>query len=186
MLRRIAPTPQFATISTSVCFPDTDRIACVVKTGLRKFNVDRLAHRSTQPSPVSVLNAAARSIARLRRSDHITDSLASLHWLRVSERIKFKLATLVYRSLHGTAPRYLSNDLRRVADEPSRRRLRSSTTHQLFVRRSRLVTIDDRAFATAGPRVWNCLPDDIVSSPSLSVFRRKIKTFLFHQSYPIC
>jgi len=35
----------------------------------------------------SVLNAAARSVAGLRRSHHITDMLASLHWLCASERI---------------------------------------------------------------------------------------------------
>jgi len=35
----------------------------------------------------SALNAAARLIFNLRRSDHITDALMSLHWLRVSERI---------------------------------------------------------------------------------------------------
>jgi len=28
----------------------------------------------------------------LRRSDHITDALVSLHWLRVPERIQFKIA----------------------------------------------------------------------------------------------
>jgi len=37
----------------------------------------------------SVMNAAARSIAGLRRSDHITDTLASLHWLLSSERIQY-------------------------------------------------------------------------------------------------
>jgi len=52
----------------------------------------------------SVINAAARSIAGLRRSEHITDALASLHWLQAPERIKFKLVVLVYRALHGTAP----------------------------------------------------------------------------------
>ena len=35
----------------------------------------------------SVLNAAARLIFNLKRSDHITDALVSLHWLRVPERI---------------------------------------------------------------------------------------------------
>jgi len=39
-----------------------------------------------------VLNAAARSIAGLRRSDHITDTLASFHWLKAPERIQYKLA----------------------------------------------------------------------------------------------
>ena len=55
----------------------------------------------------SVLNAAARSVAELRRSDHITETLTSLHWLRAPERIQFKLATLTYRSLHGLTPQYL-------------------------------------------------------------------------------
>jgi len=36
--------------------------------------------------------AAARLVFRLRRSDHITDALVSLHWLRVPERIILKIA----------------------------------------------------------------------------------------------
>jgi len=72
----------------------------------------------------SVLNAAARSIAGLRRSDHNTDTLASFHWLKVQGRIQFKLATIVYRSLNGTGPHYLAADLRRLSDVPPRRRLR--------------------------------------------------------------
>jgi len=42
------------------------------------------------------MNAAAKSITGLRRSDHITDMLASLHWLHFSERIQYKLATTVF------------------------------------------------------------------------------------------
>ena len=132
----------------------------------------------------SVLNAAARSIAGLRRSDHmihITDTLASFHWLKVPERM---LATIVYRSLNGTAPRYLAADLRRLSDMPSRRRLRSSLTDQLYVRQSQCSTVGDRAFAVAGDRLWNSLPHDIVTSDTLSHFRRGLKTFLFRQSYP--
>jgi len=94
----------------------------------------------------SVLNAAARSIG-LRRSDHITDTLASFHWLKVPGRIQFKLATIVYRSLNGTAPRYLAADLRRLSDMPSRRRLRTSLTDQLDVRQSQCSTVGDRASA---------------------------------------
>ena len=40
----------------------------------------------------SVLNAAARLTYHLRQSDHISDALACLHWLRVPERIEFKIA----------------------------------------------------------------------------------------------
>ena len=68
--------------------------------------------------------------------------------------------------------------LRRVADLPSRRRLRSATSNQLDVRPSRLVTVRDRSFGSVGPKLWNSLPDDITSASSLSVFRKKLKTHL--------
>jgi len=42
----------------------------------------------------SALNAAARLIFHLRRSDHITDALVSLHWLRVPERIQNRRADI--------------------------------------------------------------------------------------------
>jgi len=132
----------------------------------------------------SVLNASARSIAGLRRSAHITDNLASFHWLRAPQRIKFKLAVIDYRALHGTAPRYLSDTLSRVADISSVSRLRTSTSTQIMVRPSRLITVGERSFASAGPRLWNSLPDNITTASSLSDFRRKLKTNLFRQSYP--
>jgi len=37
----------------------------------------------------------------------LTDALVSLHWLRVPERIQYKITVLSYRVLHDTAPRYL-------------------------------------------------------------------------------
>jgi len=35
----------------------------------------------------------------------------------------------------------------------------------------------------SGPRIWNGLPEDVVSAPTLSSFRRRLKPFLFQQSY---
>ena len=86
---------------------------------------------------------------------------------------------LVYRSLNGTAPRYLAADLRRLSDMPSRRRLRSSLTDQLDVRQSQCSTVGDRDFAVAVARLWNSLPHDIVVNDTLSHFRCGLKTFLF-------
>ena len=107
------------------------------------------------------------------------------HWLRAPERIKFKLAVTIYRALHGTAPQYLSDGLQYVADLPTRRRgrLRSSTSSLLDVRPSRRVTVGDRSFAAAGLRLWNSLPADVQSAPSLTTFRQKLKTHLFRQPY---
>jgi len=52
------------------------------------------------------------------------------------------------RCLHGLAPRYLSDYIQRVADS-NRRRLRSWSSSQLVIRRTRLSTVGDRAFPVA-------------------------------------
>ena len=69
----------------------------------------------------SVLNAAARLIYRRRRFDHVTPLLRDLHWLKVPERVAYKLAVTVYRCLHGMAPPYLCDGLQRVAELNRRR-----------------------------------------------------------------
>jgi len=118
----------------------------------------------------SVLNASAWMIFHLRRSNHITDALASLHWLRVPECILFKIAVLTYKVLHGTAPRYLG-PLIRVSDLPGRRRLCSASTDSLVVQPFKLSTIGSRTFNVAAARTWNGLPEDVTLSPTLLAFR---------------
>jgi len=133
----------------------------------------------------SVLNAAARLIFSARRCDHITPLLRDLHWLRVPQRIEFKLATLVFRCLNEMAPSYLADDLHRVADLDSRRRLRSASTSALVVPRTRHSTLGDRAFPVAAARVWNSLPVYVTESATLLTFRSRLKAELFNRSYPV-
>ena len=102
----------------------------------------------------AVLNAAARLTLRLGRYDHITDSLIVLHWLRVPERVDFRLAVGAYCVLQGVAPGYL-NVLQRTADLASRRSLRSSASDRLEVPVHRLSTVGRRSFSVASPILWN-------------------------------
>jgi len=127
----------------------------------------------------SVINAAARFVCSARKYEHITPLLRDLHWLPVRERIGFKLAVLVFRCLHGTAPPYLANELCRVADIDARRWLRSASTSALVTPSSLCSTIGDRAFFVAAPRVWNSLPSSVTASQTLGTFRRRLKTHLF-------
>ena len=131
----------------------------------------------------SVLNASARLIHHLRRSDHITDALVSVHWLRVPERSQYKIAVLAYQVLHETAPRYLG-PLVRVSDLSGRRALRSASTNRLVIPPFKLSTIGSRTFKVAAGRTWNDLPEDVTSSPSLPIFRNRLKTHLFCRSFP--
>jgi len=45
----------------------------------------------------SVFHAAARIVFSARKFDHVTPLLQELHWLRVPERITFKLASFAFR-----------------------------------------------------------------------------------------
>ena len=63
-----------------VCFPDSDRQSCADETRLWQYVGSLPTYLLNRLQ--SVLNAAAQSIAGLRRSDHVTDTLASFHWLR--------------------------------------------------------------------------------------------------------
>jgi hypothetical protein len=36
----------------------------------------------------------------------------------------------------------------------------------------------------AGPKIWNDLPEDVTSAPSLLSFRQRLETFSFRRSYP--
>ena len=66
----------------------------------------------------SVLNSAARLVFSASRYDRIMPLLTQLHWLKVPERIKFKLAVLVYKCVHWTALTYLAEELHQSsADE---------------------------------------------------------------------
>jgi len=131
----------------------------------------------------SVLNAATRLIFNLKRSiDHITDALVSLHWLRVPERIQYKIAVLSYKVLHDTAPQYLG-PLTRIVDIPGRRALRSACTDRLEVPYFKLSTIGGRAFPVAASQIWKSLPDTVVSASTLRWFQHQLKTFLFQRSF---
>ena len=57
----------------------------------------------------SVLNAAARLIARIPRFYHMSTFMTEkLHWLSLSARIQFKIIFLIYKAFLGLAPSYLS------------------------------------------------------------------------------
>jgi len=110
----------------------------------------------------------------MRSADHITDALASLNWLRVSERNRVQDR---YADVQGSVPRYLG-PLARVADQLDQRTLRSDSSSRLLVPPVRLPTIGSRRFSVAGPRVWNTLLEET------TIFCQRLKIWLFRQSYP--
>jgi len=46
------------------------------------------------------------------------------------------------------------------------------------------VSIGRHAFLVVGARIWNDLPVDVTSSPSLLTLKKRLKLHLFRLSYP--
>ena len=63
------------------------------------------------------------------------------------------------------------------------RLLRSSSTLCLNPVSFNLKTYGSRAFSVSARELWNKLPDDIRSCENLSLFKHKLKTYLFKNFY---
>ena len=132
------------------------------------YNVPKCTLKKLQ----SVQNAAARLITCSRKYDHITPILKELHWLPISERIKFKIMLLTFKALHQKSPVYIQ-DL--VAYYQPPRILRSSNLLLLNPTNFHLKTDGSRAFAVSAPELWNSLLVSIRSYDNLSSFNLNSK-----------
>ena len=105
--------------------------------------------------------------------------LETLHWLPVKERIIFKILLFVYYIVNGTAPDYNRSLLRLY--QPTRT-LRSSNSGLLQIPLSKK-SWGERAFAHAGPALWNSLPQELKDSNSSTSFKCNLKTHLFNLAF---
>ncbi|KAK0154829.1 hypothetical protein N1851_002861 [Merluccius polli] len=126
-----------------------------------------------------IQNSAARILMRVRKYDHITPVLQSLHWLPVHLRIEYKILLHTHHCLHGEAPTYLTE----LLTPHTTSRTRSGQSHRLCPPRTKLKTMGDRAFQAAAPRLWNALPDHLRAPQTEDVFKKGLKTFLFRKAY---
>src|SRR5688572_7875440 len=99
-LRRIRPMLDFKTASTIA--------TSIVHSKLDYCNSLFLNLESTQLKRLQLIqNSLARAVTRTPKHHHITPILKSLHWVKIPERIHFKVLSLTYNSLQYSQPRYL-------------------------------------------------------------------------------
>jgi len=56
-----------------------------------------------------IQKSLARDVIKAPKSSRITPILKSLHWLKVNERIEYKLLSLTFKVLTTSRPNYLNN-----------------------------------------------------------------------------
>ena len=169
------------TITTIILRTGSHRQQCPVQ---HYVFFELIIHNKNATEIKPAINEHYHRVWRRRKYDDVTPLLRELHWLRVPERIIFRLATLTYRCLHNMAPHYLAVQLNRASSVTSRRWLRSASTSELIVPRTSRSTVGDRAFCVTAAWAWNTLTPSVQSSESLPIFRRRLKTELFLRSFP--
>lgn len=103
-----------------------------------------------------------------------------LHWLKTTERIRYRGAVSEYRCMNGLAPLYLSELLTPLSERSSRYSLRFTDDNRLTVPHVMLSTNSARAFTSAALRTWNSLPSNLQDlTLTLLEFCGSLKTFLF-------
>ncbi len=124
-----------------------------------------------------IQNAAARLIVNEQKRTHVTPLFINLHWLPIAARIKFKALMFAYRTTSGSAPLYLNSLLQTYM--PSRS-LCSASERRITVPSQRGTKSLSQTFSLTVPIWWNDLPYSIRAAESLPIFKKRLKTHLFH------
>ena len=96
------------------------------------------------------------------------------------KRIDFKLASLCFKSLNGSASTYLSDLLQLYTP----RQFRSSADPRVFrIPSFRTKSSGQRTFSYQAPTTWNKLPASIRYESSVSSFKASLKTSLFENFF---
>ena len=117
-------------------------------------------------------NCAVKLIFNRRKYDTgLSGLFTTLHWLKLNERIIYKIMLFVHKCLYCQSPTYLNELL---------------TPTYGFLRTGNLVCIKrnysetNGAFSVCAPKLWNTLPTELKLEYSTTQFKRKLKTHLFN------
>ena len=123
-----------------------------------------LIRARTQPLRLSLYRVARIKPSQLYLSVTLTGCSATVEKARVAVANRFRCnetKTTITPEGHSRSPILVPTES-------------PYTTVCLVVPRFRLSTVGSRAFNVSGPRIWNGLPE-VVSAPTLSSFRRRLK-----------
>ena len=123
-------------------------------------------------------NHAAKTVFQADYFSSSSDCLHRLHWLPVSQRCKIKLLWLIVCTFKLEQPAYLFDLL---SIKHTRQPLRSLHSGLQLHQSVSSGLFTSRSFSHQAPRLWNSLPSNLRSSPSLMNFLKFLKTYLYHK-----
>ena len=138
--------------------------------GSTKYNLQKLQ---------KIQNMCCHIILEVKKYDPITPHLINLHWLKIEQCIEYKISVIMYKCVNNLAPDYLKDLVVRLHG----RHLRSSTFDLLPTTKFRTEQAHKSSYKSQGPRIWNKLLYKLKNTPTLDLFKKHLKTFIFKQLY---
>ena len=113
----------------------------------------------------SVQNAAVRLVCKVNRYQRhsVTKLMRDLHWLKVKDRIAFKVLLIIHKVIIESAPPAFEQMFKQTGSERTRK-LAMTLSKGRF---------GDSAITVAGPKLWNSLPLHIRDELNTSQFKNK-------------
>ena len=115
-------------------------------------------------------DSAARLLRKKKGNTDISldEFIRKCHWLKVKERIVFKICLIVQKCLYGVAPVSLKNSIMYSA---------SSRTQKLNQREFK-TSYGNRSFSRITPKLWNISSLNIRLETRINIFKNILKTYL--------
>ena len=102
------------------------------------------------------------------------DKLLVMGILRTLQNRRLKdLATLMYKDKHNICPRYVANLFRRTETKYALR------NKEFVIPRFKTVTYGKHTIRYTRPKIWNTIPKDIRTVPTLSSFKKNFRKLHF-------
>ena len=118
---------------------------------------------------------AARVILGTDTSSRSIANFNKLNWIPFYDEVKINKCTLVYKSLHDQAPQYIRN-LFKTNNEINGRQTRHGE-YNLVCLKYNYATEGGKSVTVSSIKIWNNLPKDIKTKPSVNSFKFALKKY---------
>ena len=111
-----------------------------------------------------------------------TSIFSDLKILKLYDLFELKLLTFVYESVNKISPSFFHNFFETLTTV-HHYDTRQASKGDIFMTRKNTLQYGLRSVRFAGAKSWNSISDDIRKSPSVFIFRRKLKYHIFSTKY---
>ena len=129
----------------------------------------------------TIQNSSAKHILDKNRYSSSSWALKKLHWSPIQQRIEHKILT-TFKYITSMAPKYL-RDLISLKSNTQDNMSSSNTGTMIHATKVKYQTYAAQSFQYSTPTLWNPLPKFIKDSPTLDIFKERLKTYLFQKAF---